>query len=32
MTLLLDIDDLHISYGRVEAVRGVSLAMQRGRP
>lgn len=31
MTLLLDIDDLHISYGRVEAVRGVSLAMQEGQ-
>ncbi|BCH22695.1 ABC transporter ATP-binding protein [Mesorhizobium sp. L-8-10] len=31
MTILLDINDLHISYGRVEAVRGVSLAMQQGQ-
>lgn len=31
MTTLLEIDDLHISYGRVEAVRGVSLSMREGQ-
>jgi branched-chain amino acid transport system ATP-binding protein len=31
MTVLLEINDLHISYGRVEAVRGVSLTMQEGQ-
>ena len=28
MTALLQVDDLHVAYGRVEAVRGVSLAVQ----
>jgi branched-chain amino acid transport system ATP-binding protein len=27
---LLDINDLHVSYGKVEAVRGVSLAVEAG--
>jgi branched-chain amino acid transport system ATP-binding protein len=31
MTELLVADDLHVAYGRVEAVRGVSLAMQAGQ-
>ncbi len=31
MTALLDVVDLHVSYGRVEAVRGVSLTMEAGR-
>jgi branched-chain amino acid transport system ATP-binding protein len=28
---MLEIADLHVSYGQVEAVRGVSLSMQQGR-
>ena len=28
MTALLQVDDLHVAYGRVEAVRGVSLSVQ----
>jgi branched-chain amino acid transport system ATP-binding protein len=31
MTALLEIDDLHVAYGKVEAVRGVSLRMQAGQ-
>ena len=31
MTSLLAIEDLHVAYGKVEAVRGVSLAMQAGQ-
>ncbi|MBV9812865.1 MAG: ABC transporter ATP-binding protein [Acetobacteraceae bacterium] len=31
MTALLQADDLHVAYGRVEAVRGVSLAMRAGQ-
>ena len=31
MTPLLGIEDLHVAYGKVEAVRGVSLFMQRGQ-
>ena len=31
MTALLEIGDLHVAYGKVEAVRGVSLAMQPGQ-
>ena len=31
MTALLEIKDLHVAYGKVEAVRGVSLAMQAGQ-
>ena len=31
MSELLVADDLHVAYGRVEAVRGVSLAMQAGQ-
>ncbi len=31
MTALLRVDGLHVSYGRVEAVRGVSLALEAGR-
>ncbi|QDZ00339.1 ABC transporter ATP-binding protein [Nitratireductor mangrovi] len=31
MTALLSIDGLSVSYGRVEAVRNVSLAVERGR-
>jgi branched-chain amino acid transport system ATP-binding protein len=31
MTALLSIKDLHVSYGKVEAVIGVSLAMQPGQ-
>ena len=30
MTAMLEIDDLHVAYGRVEAVRGVSLALAPG--
>ena len=30
MTILLSINDLHVSYGKVEAVSGVSLDMQAG--
>jgi len=29
--LLLEINDLHVAYGQVEAVRGVSLAVPRGK-
>ena len=31
MTPLLEIKDLHVAYGKVEAVRGVGLAMQPGQ-
>jgi branched-chain amino acid transport system ATP-binding protein len=31
MTALLEIKDLHVAYGKVEAVRGVTLEMQRGQ-
>jgi branched-chain amino acid transport system ATP-binding protein len=31
MSALLDAADLHIAYGKVEAVRGVSLTMQEGQ-
>jgi len=31
MTAMLEIGDLHVSYGQVEAVRGVSLALQPGQ-
>ena len=31
MTALLTVDDLHVSYGKVEAVTGVSLKMQAGQ-
>jgi len=31
VTSLLTIDDLHVAYGKVEAVRGVSLAMDAGQ-
>jgi branched-chain amino acid transport system ATP-binding protein len=31
VTELLSAEDLHVAYGRVEAVRGVSLAMQAGQ-
>jgi branched-chain amino acid transport system ATP-binding protein len=31
MTALLEIKDLHVAYGKVEAVRGVALVMQPGQ-
>ena len=31
MTALLSVTDLHVSYGKVEAVSGVSLDMQAGQ-
>ena len=31
MTALLEIKDLHVAYGKVEAVRGVTLTMQPGQ-
>jgi len=31
MTTLLEIKDLHVAYGKVEAVRGVALRMQAGQ-
>ncbi len=31
MTTMLEISDLHVSYGQVEAVRGVSLALMPGQ-
>lgn len=31
MTAMLEIDDLHVSYGRVDAVRGVSLSLEAGQ-
>ena len=31
MTTLLSVTDLHVSYGKIEAVSGVSLAMQTGQ-
>ena len=31
MTALLSVNDLHVSYGKVEAVTGVSLEMQAGQ-
>jgi branched-chain amino acid transport system ATP-binding protein len=31
MTTLLSVEDLHVSYGKVEAVSGVSLEMQAGQ-
>jgi branched-chain amino acid transport system ATP-binding protein len=30
MTTMLEIEDLHVAYGRVEAVQGVSLRLERG--
>jgi len=30
MTMLLEIDDVHVAYGQVEAVRGVSLGLRTG--
>ena len=31
MNPLLQIEDLHVAYGKVEAVRGVSVTMQPGQ-
>ena len=31
MSALLEIKDLHVAYGKVEAVRGVALTMQSGQ-
>ena len=31
MTPLFEIENLHVAYGKVEAVRGVSLVMQPGQ-
>jgi len=31
MTTMLEIDDLHVSYGQVDAVRGVSLSLMPGQ-
>ena len=31
MTAVLETADLHVAYGKVEAVRGVSLTMQQGQ-
>ena len=31
MTALLEIKDLHVAYGKVEAVRGVALTMEPGQ-
>lgn len=31
MSSMLEIGDLHVSYGQVDAVRGVSLSLQRGQ-
>ena len=31
MTAMLEIGDLHVSYGQVDAVRGVSLSLQKGQ-
>ena len=31
MTAMLEIGDLHVSYGQVEAVRGVSLSLNAGQ-
>ncbi|MCW3475811.1 ABC transporter ATP-binding protein [Limobrevibacterium gyesilva] len=31
MTALLQADDVHVAYGRIEAVRGVSLSLQAGQ-
>ena len=31
MTTLLTVNDLHVSYGKVEAVTGASLDMQAGQ-
>jgi branched-chain amino acid transport system ATP-binding protein len=31
MTALLTVNDLHVSYGKIEAVTGVSLEMQAGQ-
>ena len=31
MTALLTVNDLHVGYGKVEAVTGVSLEMQAGQ-
>ena len=31
MSALLAVEDLHVSYGKVEAVSGVSLAVQAGQ-
>jgi len=31
MSALLSVEDLHVSYGKVEAVSGMSLEMQTGQ-
>ena len=31
MTALLEVKDLHVAYGKVEAVRGIALVMQPGQ-
>ena len=31
MTAMLEIGDLHVSYGQVDAVRGVSLSLEHGQ-
>src|SRR6187402_2578133 len=31
MTAMLEIGDLHVSYGQVDAVRGVSLSLDKGQ-
>ena len=31
MSVMLEISDLHVAYGKVEAVRGVSLLLQKGQ-
>src|SRR5437868_7301811 len=31
MSAMLEITDLHVAYGKVEAVRGVSLSLQKGQ-
>jgi len=31
MSAMLEISDLHVAYGKVEAVRGVSLSLQKGQ-
>ena len=31
MSSMLEIGDLHVSYGQVDAVRGVSLTLERGQ-
>ncbi len=31
MSAMLEIRDLHVAYGKVEAVRGVSLTLNKGQ-